>query len=193
MNTELKEHSYEDRAKDGGQTSVLGFIGRYAVTHTATYFIAGMIFAALMNYRELFATAEYAFMRPFEHPLVILGPSLQIFRGAFLALAFLPFRKVITESKRGWLYLFVALWILMHVGADAADPGKIEGFIYADFTAAIHFATWPESIFSSLAFAWLFHAWERNPKDKRLSIPLIAILVLTVAMAILGLLFMPPA
>jgi hypothetical protein len=191
MNTGIKEHSNEDKVKDGSQTSVLGFIGRYAVTHTATYFIAGMIFSILMNYRELFATAEYAFMRPFEHPLVILGPSLQIFRGALLALAFLPFRKVITESKRGWLYLFVALWILMHVGADAADPGKIEGFIYANFTAAIHFATWPESIFSSLAFAWLFHTWERNPKDKRLSIPLIAILVLTVAMAILGLLFMP--
>jgi len=72
----------------------LGFIGRYAVTHTATYFIAGMIFSILVNYRELFATAEYAYMRPFEHPLVILGPSFQIFRGALLALAFLPFRKV---------------------------------------------------------------------------------------------------
>ena len=191
MNTELKEQSNEDNGKDGSTTSVGGFIGRFAVTHTATYFISGMIFAALMNYRELFATAEYAFMRSFEHPLVILGPSLQIFRGAFLALAFLPFRKVITESKRGWLYLFAAVWILMHVGADAADPGKIEGFIYADFPAAIHFATWPESIFSSLAFAWLFHTWERNPKDKRLSIPLIGIVVLAVAMAILGLLFMP--
>jgi len=157
------------------------------------YFISGMIFAALMNYQELFATAEYAYMRPFEHPLVILGPSLQIFRGAFLALAFLPFRKVIVENKRGWLYLFVAIWILMHVGADAANPGKIEGLIYADYTAAIHLATWPESIFSALAFAWLFHTWERHPQDKRLSIPLIAIVVITVALAILGLLFMGAA
>ena len=193
MNTEFKEHSNEDKVKDGGQTSVFGFIGRFAVTHTAVYFIAGMIFAALMNYRELFAAAEYAYMRPFDHPLVILGPLLNIFRGAFLALAFLPFRKVIMGNKRGWIYLFVALWILMHVGADAADPGKIEGFIYANYPVAIHFATWPESIFSSLAFAWLFHTWERNPKDKRLSIPLIAILVITVAVAILGLLFTPPA
>jgi len=193
MDTELKEHPNEDKGKDGGQTSVLGFISRFAVAHTATYFVAGMIFSILMNYRELFATTTYSYMRPFEHPLVILGPSLQIFRGAFLALAFLPFRKVITESKRGWLYLFVALWILAEVGDNAAEPGKIEGFIYADYPVAHWFATYPESIFQTLTFAWLFHTWERNPKDKRLSIPLIAVLVITVAMAILALRFMPAA
>jgi hypothetical protein len=186
MNTEPQAHSTEDKS----QTSVWGFVSRFAVTHTAVYFLAGMIFAALMNYEALFATAEYAFMRPFEHPLVILGPSLQILRCALLALAFLPFRKVIVDHTRGWILLSLALWVLMHVGADAADPGKIEGSIYADFGATVHFATWPESIFSSLAFAWLFHTWERNPQDKRLSIPLIALLVITVAAAILGLLFM---
>jgi len=179
--------------KEGTKSSVVGFIGRFAITHTVVYFIAGLIFAAVMNYEELFATAEYSFMRPFDHPLVILGPSLQIFRGALLALAFLPFRKVIIGSKRGWIYIFVALFILMHVGADATDPGKIESFIYTDFPAAIHFSTWPESIFSSLVFAWLFFTWERNPKDKRLSIPLIAGFVIVVVMAILGLLFMGAA
>jgi hypothetical protein len=193
MNAELRTDPNGDKAEGRVQASVLGFISRFAITHTAVYFVSGMIFAALMNYRELFATAEYAFMRPFEHPLVMLGPSLQILRGALLALAFLPFRKVITESKRGWLYLLAAIWILMHVGADAAEPGKIEGFIYADYTAATHFATWPESIFSSLAFAWLFHTWERHPKDKRLSIPLIGLLGITVAAAVLGLLFTPAA
>ena len=81
----------------------------------------------------------------------------------------------------------------MHVGADATDPGKIESFIYADFPAAIHFATWPEFLFSSFVFAWLFFTWERNPKDKRLSIPLIAGFVIVVAVAILGLLFMGAA
>ena len=181
----MKEHSNEDKRT----TSVVGFIGRFAVAHTAVYFIAGMIFAALMSYQEQFATISY--MRPFEHPLVILGPSLQLLRGALLALAFLPFRQVITESKRGWAYLFVALFILMHVGADAADPGKIEGFIYTNYTAMIHLFTWPESIFSCLVFSWLFHAWERNPKDKRLTIPLIGVVVIVIAFAVLGLLFTP--
>jgi hypothetical protein len=188
MTTVSKEQSNETES-EGRVKTWIGFILRFAVTHTVVYFIAGMIFAALMNYEELFATAEYSFMRPFDHPLVILGPSLQIFRGALLALAFLPFRKVIIESKRGWLYIFFAMLILMHIGADAADPGKIEGFIYADYPLAVHVATWPESIFSSLAFAWLFFTWERNPKDKRLSIPLIAGFVIVVVMAILGLLF----
>jgi hypothetical protein len=192
MTTVLKEQSNETES-DGRVKIWIGFILRFAVTHTVVYFIAGMIFAAVMNYRDLFATAEYAFMRPFDHPLVILGPSLQIFRGALLALAFLPFRKVIIESKRGWLYIFFAMLILMHIGADAADPGKIEGFIYADYSLAVHVATWPESIFSSLVFAWLFYTWERNPKDKRLTIPLIAIFIITLAVAVLGLLFTSPA
>jgi hypothetical protein len=176
--------------KEVNESSVAGFIGRFAVTHTVVYFIAGIIFTVVSNYQGLFATAEYAFMRPFDHPLIAFGPSLQIFRGAFLALAFLPFRTVIKESKRGWQYLSIALWILMHVGADAADPGKIESFIYADFPAVIHFSTWPEGIFSVLVFGWLFYTWERNPGDKRLSIPLIAVLVITVAVGTLGALFM---
>jgi hypothetical protein len=193
MNAELEKRSTEEKAQGKGQTSVLGFIGRYAVTHTATYFVAGLIFSAVMNYRELFATTTYAYMRPFEHPLVILGPSLQILRGAFLALAFLPFRHVIRESKRGWIYLFVALWILAEVGDNAAEPGKIEGFIYVDHPVAHWFATYPESLFQTLTFSWLFHTWERNPRDKRLSIPLIAVVVIAVGLAILGVLFTPPA
>lgn len=176
-------------ATEGNKASMVGFIGRFSVTHTAVYLIAGIAFVILSNYEELFTTAEYAFMRPLDHPLVALGPALNIFRGALLALAFLPFRHVIKESKRGWFYLAAALWILMHVGADAADPGKIESFIYADFPAAIHFSTWPESIFSVLAFGWLFHTWERNPKDKRLSIPLIAVAAIAVVLGILGVLF----
>jgi hypothetical protein len=190
MNTEMKERSNEAEGEDRFKSSI-GFILRFAVTFTAVYFISGMVFTAVMNYRELFSSAVYAYMRPFEHPLVILGPSLQIFRGALIALAFLPFRKVILDSKRGWLYIFVPILILMHFGADAADPGKIEGFIYADYPFAVHVATWPEAIFSSVAFAWLFYTWERNPKDKRLAIPLIAIFIITLVVAVLGLLFMP--
>ena len=170
---------------------MIGFIGRFAVAHTVAYFIAGAIFAALMNYQEIFATTAFSHMRPFEHPLVILGPSLQLFRGAFLALAFLPFRQVIAENKRGWIYLFVALWILMNVGADSAEPGKIEGFIYADYSLAHHFFTYPEFTCSTLVSAWLFHTWERNPRDKRLSIPLIGIVIVIIALAILGLVFTP--
>ena len=44
MKPESKEHSNTDQGRDGGQTSVAGFIGRFAVAHTVAYFIAGMIF-----------------------------------------------------------------------------------------------------------------------------------------------------
>ncbi len=184
MNTELKEHSNQNK-------SVPGFIGRFAVAHTVAYFIAGLIFATLMNYQEIFASTAFSHMRHFEHPLVILGGILQLFRGAFLALAFLPFRHVITENKRGWIYVFVALWILMNVGADSAEPGKIEGLIYGDYSLALHLFSFPEFTCSTLLSAWLFHTWERNPQDKRLSVPLIGAIFVIIAFAILGLLFMP--
>ena len=170
-------------------SSYIGFIARFSATHTAVYFISGLIFALLCNYQELFATAEYSFMRPFNHPLVAMGPALQIIRGAFLAIAFLPFRKVINENDQGWKYLAVALWILIHVFSDATDPGKYESFIYADFPLSIHLSTWPEQIFSVLSFSWLFHRWERNPKERRLTVPIIALVVISILTGILGVLF----
>lgn len=114
--------------KEENGSSYLGFIGRFSVTHTAVYLVAGIIFAFFSNYQDLFATAEYSFVRPFNHPLVVFGPALQIIRGAFLAVAFLPFRKTIKENTHGWRYLAVALWVLIHVFADATDPGKYEKF-----------------------------------------------------------------
>lgn len=103
-------------------------------------------------------------------------------------MAFLPFRKVIIESKGGWLYLFGALWILTNVAADAAAPGKIEGFIYIDIPFVSHFPTYPEFTFQTLTFSWLFHTWVRNPKKKGLSIPIITSFAIIAALLILGVL-----
>jgi hypothetical protein len=183
MTSEINQDAMVD------QKPIFGFIARFAVTHTAVYFFVGLIFSMLINYEQLFASSSYSFMRPIDHPLVYLGPILQIFRGALIAAAFLPFRSIIVENKRGWVYLFAALWILTNVAADAADPGKIEGVIYADFPLSVHLATYPEFTFHTLALAWLFHTWERNPKDKRLSVPILIVLVLAVLAAVLGLLF----
>lgn len=193
MNADTVEHSNGDGVNGSALRTAIGFVARFAITFTVVYFVSGIIFTVVSDYRELFATTEYSFMRSFDHPLVILGPTLQLLRGALLALAFLPFRSVIVESRRGWLFVLVPMLILVHVGADAADPGKIESFIYADFSVATHLATWPESIFSSAVFSLLFFAWERNPTDKRLSVPLVVGVVIVVVLAILGLLFMPTA
>ena len=38
--------------EEGTKSSVVGFIGRFAITHTVVYFISGLIFATVMNYEE---------------------------------------------------------------------------------------------------------------------------------------------
>ena len=183
-----KEQYNENKSVAKLQASIFGFIWRFAIVFTVTYFIGGLIFAYLVNYPELFASSEYPNMRTFDSIWIMLAPLLQVFRGAFLALAFLPFRKIIIESKRGWLYLFGPLWILMNVGADSVTPGTIEAFLYTDIPFSHHFFTWPEFTFQTLTFSWLFHTWLRNPKKKALSILIVTAFAIIVALLILGIL-----
>ena len=181
------EHQDEEKGMGEVQTSVFGFIGRFAVVHTITYFVAGLIFSCLLGYEEIFASPVFSYMRPFDSPLVILVPLFQLIRGPILALAFLPFRKVIIGNKRGWIYLFGALWILTELGANTPSPSTIEGFIYANVPLESRFFGYPEHTLQTLAFSWLFCTWERRP-ERRLSIAFIAVLAIIAALLILGVL-----
>ncbi len=124
-----KECQDEDKSITEVKMSMFSFIGKFIVIHTIIYFFAGLIFTELLGYKELFASSEYPHMRTYDSVFVMLGPLLQIFRGAIIALAFLPFRKVILENKWGWIYLFAAQWILINVAADSVTPGAFEAFI----------------------------------------------------------------
>ena len=185
--TPAVEHRDETTGTTRVQASVIGFVGRFVVVHTIVYFVAGMVFAALFGYRELFASSEYPHFRAFDSPLVTLGPLLQVFRGAIIALAFLPFRRVIMESKRGWLYLFGAQWILLNVAANTTTPGAIEAFIYTDIPFLHHFVTYPEFTLHTLAVSWLFYAWHGRP-SKKLNIAFLSVFAIIAALLILGVL-----
>ena len=78
----------------------------------------------------------------------------------------------------------IAIPLLVGIGIDKAVHISHRYLIEGKTAAAL---------VAAAVFSWLFCTWERNPKDKRLSIPLIALLVIAVTPAILGLLFMDAA
>lgn len=180
-----KESRVEPIGTSEVQTSIVGFIARFLVVHTIVYFIAGLIFSELFNYKELFASSEYPNMRTFDSILIMLGPLLQVFRGAVIALVFVPFRKAIMENKWGWIYLFAAQWILLNVAADSITPGAIEAFIYTDIPIAHHFITYPEFTFHTLIVSLLFWTWQKK-SNKILNIIFISVFIIMVAILILG-------
>jgi len=167
------------------QTSIVGFIARFLVVHTIVYFFAGLVFSEVLHYKELFATSEYANMRPYDSIMIMIGPFLQVFRGALIALVFVPFRKVIIENKWGWIYLFAAQWMLLNVAADSVTPGAIEAIIYTDIPFGHHFITYPEFTFHTLVVSLLFWVWQRKP-NKILNIVFISVFVIITILLILG-------
>lgn len=81
----------------------------------------------------------------------------------------LPFYDVIVNSDRGWLKLFGVLWGFTFVGAVAATPGSIEGWLYTKSALSEHLIGIPEVTVQMLAFSIAFLAWERKVNARRAS------------------------
>ena len=124
-------------------------------------------------------------MRTYDSILVMLGPLLQVFRGAIIALVFVPFRKAIMDNKWGWIYLFAAQWILLDVAADSVTPGAIEAVIYTDIPSAHHFFTYAKFTFHTLIVSLLFWTCQKK-SNKILNIIFISVFIIIAALLILG-------
>ena len=74
-------------------------------SHTIAYFIAGILAMSIMDYKHLFSTEYFSFMRPIDAPIIPLFMGLQIFRGLLIALILLPLQKTFFEEKHGLLKL----------------------------------------------------------------------------------------
>lgn len=141
----------------------LRFAGKVALIHTLTYFIFGIIMSNLFNYKELFSIKPISdFMRTIDSGWIVAGPFLQPLRGLILAVALWPFRQLIFEKKKGWLYiwgLFVAFGIL---SPPAAAPCSIEGVIYSKLPLWYHLLGLPEITLQTLTFSLVLFGWERK-------------------------------
>lgn len=170
--------------------SLPDFVARVVVLHTVTYWVAGLVFATAFDYQTLFAVPPLStYMRPLDSLWVVAGPLLQPVRGAVMGLALWPFRHVVVDRDRGWLYLwglFVGVAIL---NAPGPAPGSFEGFVYTTVPLTVQLRGLPEVLVQTLLFSVGLVYWERNPADRRLRWLFIGFFVLLLGLSLFGLLF----
>ena len=162
--------------------------GKTIVTHTVTYFIAGILAYTLGNYERTFSEPPLSyFMRPTSDPWVMIGPAFQPIRGVIFALALYPLREVLFLPRKGWLtlwWLLVALGILSTFGPA---PGSVEGLVYTVIPPISQIRGLWETVLQTLLLSLILFYWIRNPR-RWLNWTLGIAFALVMLMPILGLL-----
>jgi len=137
------------------------------VTHTVTYFLAGVVAFFLLDYATVIAeTPLRLFMRPVSDPMVVAGPLLQPIRGLLFGAVFYVLREPFFFKARGWLAMWVVLLSVGILGTFGATPGSLEGVIYSVLPMSLHLRMLPEIIVQSLVFSWLLFHWV-NHRERR--------------------------
>jgi len=164
------------------------FVWRVSAAHTIAYFIAGVFAMNLFDYENWFSSSEIlsSVMKPTTAPIVALGgTSLQVFRGIFIALVLLPFRKVFIEEKHGFLKLGLLISGLSVLSTFGPAFGSIEGFIYTKMSVMEQITGYPEAILWISLFIgilWVFYKFEK----KAISIIAMVLLTLIVFMGVMA-------
>ena len=159
------------------------------VTHTVTYFIAGVLAMTLFNYGERFADPDFEYpMRLVSDPWVMAGPLFQPIRGLLFGLVFYALRSVLFRPRDGWLLIWALLVVVGILSTFGPAPGSIEGMIYTTSPFMSHLNALPEILFQSFLLSVILWYWVRNP-DKRWLTWLMGIaFAVMVAMLVLGIL-----
>ena len=158
-----------------------------SVTHTVTYFVAGIVAMLVFNYEESFneVARTSGLLRPFDDPLIMAGPLLQTIRGTLFGLAFYPLRSVIFARPYGWLILW---WTLMVIGIWSAfgpAPHSIEGLIYTNLSGDFGNL---ETEIQALGLSGILWVWIQYPKKRWLTWVMWASFTLILILITLGLL-----
>ena len=152
------------------------------VTHTVTYFAAGVTALLLFDYQSLMSEPSLALtMRPIDHPMVMAGPLLQPVRGFLLGLVFFVLRESFFGSARGWLRMWMVLVFVGILGTFGAPAGSLEGVIYTTLPVSRHLIFLPETLVQSLVLSWVvFHWVVRRPKwlDWTMGVAFVVVLTL---------------
>lgn len=140
-------------------------IAKTVVTHTVTYFVAGVAAFTLFDYPSLIATTELrASMRPLSDPMVIVGPALQPLRGLLFGCVFYMLREPFFAGKNGWLAMWAVLVSVGILGTFGAPPASLEGAIYTVLPLSLHLTLLPEVLVQSLLLSGLLFQWVNHPK-----------------------------
>jgi hypothetical protein len=169
--------------------SLPGLTLKSLVTHTVTYFLAGLIASNLFNYAGLFAIPSMTgFMRPITDVWVMIGPLFQPLRGILFALAFYPLRESLFKKKFGWLTSWGLLVIIGILSTYGPTPGSIEGLLYTRVPLLAHLRGLPEVLFQSLAYSLVLYYWVNHPEKRWINWVLVVMFFILMAFPILGLL-----
>ena len=139
------------------------FLWRISASHIVSYFIMGVIFSTLLNYKANFASAALSFMRPTDSPWVAAGPSLQILRGILIALVLWPIHEVFLQRKKGWVTLWLLFLGLAILGTAGPTPGSLEGLIYTKIPIGYQLLGLPEVVLQTLLFSLFVFYWYKKP------------------------------
>ncbi|MFC1936289.1 hypothetical protein ACFLYP_01335 [Chloroflexota bacterium] len=160
------------------------------VTHTASYFIMGLIAVTFLGYSDRFATPAFSsWMRSVDDPIVMTGPLFQPIRGLVFAMVFFPLREVFFQRKNGWLVMF---WMLVGIGIInpfAPPPGSIEGLIYTKIPLYDQLIGLLEVVPQAFLLSFVLFYWIENPEKRWISWVMWALFVIIIVLMILGILF----
>jgi len=185
----------------GGQTAVqgdtlptdpphltcAGVILRTCVVHTVTYFAAGIVAYAALDYSRRFEEPPLSLlMRSTSDPLVAAGPLFQPLRGILFGLVLWLIRECVFGRRRGWLVAWTILAVLGIINPFGPAPGSIEGLIYTRIPLRIQLVGLTEVVAQSLLLAGVTCYWVSHPRAKWLTVMLVTLFVLVIALSVAG-------
>ena len=144
------------------------FVIKVTVAHFVSYLICGLIFANVFNYKELFEldNVKY-FMRDAYGNSSLIGPFVQILRGAIIGCILLILKDNVLQKKHSWLFLWIIFAGLGIICTPAAAPVSIEGIVYSQLPLEFHLKTAPELIIQTLLFSlWVTGDFKFNIPEK---------------------------
>jgi len=137
-----------------------GRIARFTLLHVVTYLAMGLLFFALQDYTEAFATQEqFRYFRPLDDPWVAAAIPAQIPRGMLLAWFVTPFVPALVRRRGGGLLLFALLFGTTALGSASIVPGLL-GATPTRLTLSTLLVGIPEVATQMLVFSLAFVAWE---------------------------------
>jgi hypothetical protein len=167
-------------------------VTKTVVTHTVTYFLAGVLAFFAFNYPHLYADTSLALlMRPTTDTFVMAGPLFQPIRGLVFGLVFSTLRGPFFGQQKGWLLMWAVLVALGILGAFGPAPGSLEGMIYTVLPFRLHLIGLPETLLQSLVLSFVVFHWVNNPRGKAFSWIMGSLFVLVLLLPTLGLLYGP--
>ncbi|MDZ4177722.1 MAG: hypothetical protein U1E29_00590, partial [Coriobacteriia bacterium] len=117
--------------------SLLAFLGGFAVLHTVSYTLAGVLALSISSALYRGPDRHMDFLRDASDPseakrLQRWAVPLQLPRGIVLALVLTPILEPL-RSTGFWpqfLFLFGLMFVVADLASSAPFPGNLEGFIY---------------------------------------------------------------